>query len=194
MPIVILKNMAKPKTVTKWLQATAVRVSRIHFMYVGIYIASIIVFDSWNLFTHPAIANRWTLAGALLVVTTICWYIGRISFSSDTVYLAVIIALVVVDIIFAGLNVYWERGLASKAVALFAIPIVTAATLRSRSTLLAAAALCTAAYSVSAVRYYNLHYGESLRIELYGYVGLFCASFFILAALLMVIIQPKDRF
>jgi hypothetical protein len=194
MPVVILKNMAKSKSVTKWLQATAVRVNRIHFVYVGIYIASIIVFDSWNLFTHVAIANRWTLAAALLVVTTICWYISRMNFSNDTVYLIVIIALVLADILFAAINVYWERGLASKAVALFAIPIVTAATLRSRSTLLATAALCVAAYSISAVRYYNLHYGESLRIELYGYVGLFCASFFILATLLMVIIQPKDSF
>jgi hypothetical protein len=186
--------MAKSKTTTKWLQATAVRVSRIHFAYVGVYIASIIIFDSWNLFTHPAIADRWTLAGALLITTTVCWYIGRMNFSNDSIYLILIIALVLTDIIFAAMNVYWERGLASKAVALFAIPIVTAATLRSRSTLLASAALCTAAYSISAVRYYNLHYGESFRIELYGYVGLFCASFFILAAILMVLIQPKDNF
>jgi hypothetical protein len=185
--------MSKTKTLNNWLQATTVRVSRIHFIYIAIYIASIIIFDSWNLFTHIEIGNRWTAAGILLIINTACWFIARIKFSSATIYMVLIMLLIIADIIFAAVNVYWERGLASKAVALFAIPIVTSATLRSRSAVLATASLCTAAYSISAVRYYNLHYGESFRVELYGYVGLFCAMFFILAALLLVIIIPKEN-
>jgi hypothetical protein len=186
--------MAKPKPIANWLQATTVRVTRIHFVYIAAYMASIIVFDSWNLFTHPEIGNRWTAAAILLIINTVCWYLARIKFSNDTIYLVLVILIVLADIVFAATNVYWERGLASKAVALFAIPIVTAAVVRSRSTILAAATLSAAAYSTSAIRYYNLHYGESFRIELYGYVGLFCAVFFILAALLMVIVQPKDNY
>jgi hypothetical protein len=185
--------MAKTKAVTNWLQATAVRVTRIHFLYIAAYIASIIIFDSWNLFTHVDISNRWTAAGILLVINTACWYFARIKFSASSIYIGLVMALVTADIIFAATNVYWERGLASKAIALFAVPIITSAALRSRSSLLATAALSTAAYSISAVRYYNLHYGESFRVELYGYLGFFCALFFILAALLMVIIQPKDK-
>jgi hypothetical protein len=185
--------MSKTKTLNNWLQATTVRVSRIHFIYIAVYIASIIIFDSWNLFTHIEIGNRWTAAGILLIINTACWFIARIKFSSATIYMVLIMLLIIADIIFAAVNVYWERGLASKAVALFAIPIVTSATLRSRSAVLATASLCTAAYSISAVRYYNLHYGESFRVELYGYVGLFCAMFFILAALLLVIIIPKEN-
>jgi hypothetical protein len=185
--------MAKANTVTNWLQSTATRVSRIHFLYVAAYIASIIIFDSWNLFTHIEIGNRWTAAGILLIINTICWYVARIKFSSSTIYMFLIMIIIVADIVFAATNVYWERGLASKAVALFAIPLVTSATIRSRSALLATASLCTAAYSISAVRYYNLHYGESFRVELYGYIGFYCTTFFILAALLMVIILPKDK-
>jgi hypothetical protein len=185
--------MAKTKALSNWLQSTATRVARIHFVFIAAYIASVIIFDSWNLFTHGEIANRWTAAGILLIICTICWFIARMKFSGATIYMSLVLVLVAVDIIFAAINVYWERGLASKAVALFAIPIVTAATIRSRSALLATASLCAAAYSTSAVRYYNLHYGESFRIELYGYIGLFCASFFILAALLMVIIQPQNK-
>jgi hypothetical protein len=186
--------MAKTKVKTNWLQSTAVRVARIHFIYIAIYMASIIAFDSWNLFTHAAIGDRWTAAAVFLIVNTICWYIARIKFNSGTVYIFLVLALVIADIIFAATNVYWERGLASKSVLLFAVPIVTAAAIRSRSTILAAASLSTAAYSLSAIRYYNLHYGESFRIELYGYVGLFCAVFFILAMLLMTIILPKDNY
>jgi len=187
--------MAKKSSgVGNWLQATAVRVTRVHFLYAACYMASIVVFDSWNLFAHDAIANRWLVAVILLAINTVCWYIARIKFSSNTIYLIVVLTLIVIDIIFAATNVYWERGLASKAVALFAIPIITAAALRSRSTVLAAASLSTAAYSLAAIRYYNLHYGESFRVELYGYVGFYCAMFFILAGLLLIIIQPKERF
>jgi hypothetical protein len=186
--------MIKTKKNSSWLQATAVRVSRIHFIYVAAYMAAIIVFDSWNLFTHVEISNRWTIAAVLLILNTICWYVARIRFSADTIYIVLILFLVIADIIFAATNVYWERGLASKSVALFTIPIVTAACLRSRSTVLAATSLSMAAYSLSTIRYYNLHYGESFRVELWGYVGFFCAVFFILALLLNVIIQPKDRY
>jgi hypothetical protein len=186
--------MGQAKAVSGWLQATAVRVTRIHFLYVAVYIFSVIIFDSWNLFTHIDIANRWTAAIILLVINTICWYLARIKFLTESIYLVLIVLLIVADIIFAATNVYWERGLASKSVLLFSIPIVTAATLRSRSTLFATTTLSVAAYALSVVRYYNIHYGESLRIELYGYLALLCSVFFILAALLMVIIQPKDKF
>jgi hypothetical protein len=186
--------MAKTKQLTSWLQSTAVRVTRIHFVYIAVYIASIVIFDSWNLYTHTAIGNRWSAASILLVINTVCWYMARIKFARESIYIMLVIVVIIADIVFAATNVYWERGLASKAVLLFAVPIVTAATLRSRSTLLAVASLSTAAYSGSVVQYYNMHYGESFRVELYGYVGLFCALFFILAALLLVIIQPKDRF
>jgi hypothetical protein len=184
----------KSAAIVNWLQATAVRVTRTHFIYIAAYMASIIVFDSWNVFTHPEIGNRWTLAAVLLVINTVIWYTARIKFSSDSIYILLIIVLVIADIVFAGVNVYWERGLASKAVALFAVPILTSAALRSRSSLLAATTLSVAAYSIATMRYFNLHYGESFRAELYGYVGLYCAVFFVLAGLLLIIIRPRDSF
>jgi hypothetical protein len=187
--------MAKSsKSLVNWLQSTAVRVTRVHFLYIAAYMGSTIVFDSWNLFTHPEIANRWTIAAILLILNTIFWYVARIKFSNDTVYIFLILGLVVADILFASMNVYWERGLASKAVFLFAVPIVTSACLRSRSALLATTTLCVAAYSLSVMRYFNLHYGESFRVELYGYMAFYCALFFVLASLLLIIIRPRGNF
>src|SRR4051812_41922984 len=122
----------KTKTQNSWLQAAALRVMRVHFLYVASYIASIIIFDSWNLYPHEAIGNRWTLAGVLLVLNTVFWYICRIKFANQMIYFVAVLALIVADITFAGLNVFWERGLASKAVTLFTVPIIIAATLRSR--------------------------------------------------------------
>ncbi|PJE65713.1 hypothetical protein COU91_00120 [Candidatus Saccharibacteria bacterium CG10_big_fil_rev_8_21_14_0_10_47_8] len=185
----------KPRNTSNWLHTTAVRVTRVHFAYIAFYIASIIVFDMWNLYTHEAITQLWTAAGLMLAVNTVLWYVARMNFSSNNVYVAIILLLIVADIIFASYNVLWQKGLASKSVMLFAVPIITAAVLRSRSTLLATTTLCAAAYSTISVRYFFQHYGESYRVELYGTVGFYCALFFVLAGLLAVIILPRtERF
>lgn len=181
------------KTTSKkpnWIQTNAVRVTRVHFAFVAAYMISIIIFDSWNLYTHEAVTDRWTLAGGLLALNTILWYTARMKFKKISIYVNLILLLVAADLIFAAFNVYWERGLASKSVLLFVLPLITAATLRSRSTLLATSALATAAYSTAAVRYFYQHYGESFRVELYGYLSLYCALFFIFSWLMWVIIRP----
>jgi hypothetical protein len=183
----------KTKQVLTWLQSTATRVTRVHFLYIAAYMASIIIFDTWNLLAHTAVAQRWTAAGILLVLVTLLWYLAHIKFSNESVYVGLILVLVLADIVFAGFNIYWERGLASKSVILFAVPIITAATLRSRSSLFATATLSVAAYSIAIIRYFNLHYGESFRVELYGYLALFSALFYVLAWLLMIMINPKEK-
>lgn len=183
----------KSSTPSNWLRATAVRITRFHFLYIAAYMASIIVFDSWNLITHQAVSNFWTAAGVMLGVNTILWYISRMKFGSDMPYIVILLGLILADIIFAGLTVYWQQGLASKAVALFAVPLITAAALRSRTTLLATTSLCVASYSTATIRYFNAHYGESFRVELYGDVGFYCAMFFVLAGLLWVVIRPDQK-
>jgi hypothetical protein len=185
--------MAKKNlSVSNWLQSTAVRITRVHFVFILAYMGAIIIFDSWNLFTHPEIGNRWTLAAIMLILNTILWFIARVKFSAGTAYVLLVTALIMFDIIFASVNVYWERGLASKAVALFALPIITSACLRSRNALIATTTLCAASYSMATVRYFNLHYGESFRAELYGYTAFYCVLMFVLAGLLLVIIKPQD--
>ena len=186
--------MAKKSTAqASWLQTTAIRVTRVHFLYVAVYILSTIIFDMWNLYAYEVVTQLWTAAGLLLVLNTVLWYLGRMKFSDEKIYAIMVILLVVADIAFAAYNVYWQRGLASKSVALFAVPIITAATLRSRTTLLATSSLCVAAYSMVAVRYFFLHYGESFRVELYGSVGFYSAMFFVLAGLLLIIIKPTKE-
>lgn len=188
--------MAKKSTIVpNWLQTTAVRNMRVHFVYVGAYILATIVFDSWNLYTHQAVSQLWTAASLLLAAVIILWYISRIKFSNSSVYIGLVLALILADIVFASYNVYWQHGLASKSVMLFTVPIVMAATLRSRATLLAATTLCAVAYSTVSVRYFFQNYGLSYRVELWGTIGLYCAVFFVLAGLLMVIILPRgERF
>src|SRR3990167_4992570 len=175
------------------MQATAAKVTNVHFLYIAAYMLSVVVFDSWNLLTHEAVVDFWTAAGVMLVLNTMLWYLSRYRFTTDTAYRFIILALIVADIIFAAFTVYWERGLASSSVILFAVPIVTATALRSRSTLLAATALSVVAYSTATVRFFYQHYGESFRVELYGEIFLYTAVFFILAMLLLIVTHPSNN-
>lgn len=185
----------KSKAQNHWLQTSAVRVTRVHFLFIAVYIMATIVFDSWNLYTHEAVTQLWTAAGILLVINTILWFLARQNYANKSFYVFNVLALILADIIFATYNVYWQQGLASKSVLLFAVPIVTAAALRSRSVLLATTTLCAAAYSTISVRYFFENYGQGYRVELWGTIGLYSAFFFVLALLLMVIIKPtKERF
>ncbi len=186
--------MAKNQsTKSDWLRPAAIRASRIHFAYVGFYMASIVAFDTWNLITHEGIVLRWKAAVLMLLITTVVWYLVHSHGKMPYYYKVLTMALIAADIIFASYNVYWQRGMASKSVALFAVPIITAAILRSRRAVIATATLSLAAYSLAAVRYFHLHYGEGFKVELYGEVGFYAAIFFVLAWLLLVIIKPREE-
>lgn len=162
------------------------RITRVHFLYVAAYMLSIIIFDSWNLITHESVMQRWTLAAALLILNTVIWYLCKVKLKNDNVYRLLLAVLIAADIVFAAVNVYWGRGMASKSVMLFAVPIISAALIRSRSLLLATTALSAAAYSMVSVNYFNAHYGQGFKVELYGETFLYSALFFILAGLLMI--------
>lgn len=183
----------KQKIIDNWARSAAIRVTRIHFAYVGSYIAAIIAFDTWNLISHEGIVWRWKAAAILLVLTTVLWFLAHSKSKAAEYYKVLTLLLIAADIVFAGYNVYWQRGMASKSVALFAVPIITAAVLRSRRLLLATVTLSLAAYSFAAVRYFHLHYGEGFKVELYGEVGFYSALFFVLAWLLLVIIKPREE-
>lgn len=175
-----------------WLQTAVWRVSRVHFFFVLAYAVSIVAFDSWNLIPPDGLAQRWTLAAVLLVVNTICWYASRISFNRNLYYQGLAFLLVVADITLAAFTVYAERGMASRAVALFAVPIIISAILLRRSAVFATAALCTAAYSLAAVRYFAAFPSEGYKIELYGVIAFYSAVFFVLAALVTVLVGIRQ--
>lgn len=174
-----------------WLQTAVRRMTRAHFFFVVAYAVSIIAFDSWNLIPPEGLAKRWTLAAMLLAINTACWYAARIFVTRALYYQGLTLLLVVADIAVAASTVYAERGMASRAVALFAIPIVVSAVIMHRSAVFATAALCTAAYSLAAVRYFAAFPSEGYKIELYGVIAFYSACFFILAALLTVVIRTR---
>lgn len=178
-----------------WLQTNTVRVARLHFFFIAVFAASVIAYDAWKLITAQALQQRWTVAVWMLTITTIVWFIARNTTLSPGIYSTLIMILIAMDLAVAGYSVYSGRGMASRGVALFAIPIAVSAITLSRSALFATASLSTGIYSYAAIRYFTEHPSEGYKVELYGDLLFYGASFFILAALLWVVVrsvQPKS--
>jgi hypothetical protein len=175
---------------TSRLKDPVTRVTGVHFFFAAAYIVSIISFDSWNLIPPDALSARWTFATILLVVTALVWYVLRSGQRRAWVYMASAYMLIVVDIALAAFSVYSERGMASRGVALFAIPIITSAVLMTRAALFTTATLSAAAYSWAAVRYFAQNPSEGYKIELYGILAFYVAGFYIMAALLWAVVRP----
>lgn len=186
MVISILSMSKKPAVLQQSNRVIVLRITRVHFVYVLVYMLSLIIFDSWNLLAHEAILQRWTAAGALLVVNSVIWYLCRANVKSESFYKVLLVVLLACDVLFAGVNVYWQRGMASKAVVLFLIPIISAGLSRSRSLLLATASVSAAVYSIAAVRYFYENYGQGYRVELYGEIFMYSALFFVIAGLMLI--------
>jgi hypothetical protein len=177
------------KNTSSLLQARILGVARAHFFYILFFAASIIAFDANHLVTRENIEYRWMAVVVLLVSNTLVWYLVRASDKSKSFYNALTYVLIVADILFASYILYYDRGMASRSVVLYTIPIAVAAILNSRSALFATAALCTAGYAFAATKYFYDYFNEGYKAELYSVMIFYSACFFILASVLWAIMR-----
>ena len=172
-----------------WLQTNTVRAARVHFVFVFMYAAMVIAYDAWKLITAQSLIERWTVAVLMLITTTVVWFVARNTALSTNVYRALLGILIVMDLLVAGYSIYTGRGMASRGVALFALPIIVSAIYLSRAALFATASISVGVYSYAAIRYFGEHPSEGYKVEMYGDLLFYGASFFVLAALLWVLVR-----
>jgi len=173
------------------LRAATNRLARWHFLYTALFAVQIVVYDAWKLIEPAVVLRRWIMAALLLIVTTTVWYMARGRANDNSLYKRLIFALIVIDIAAASFGIYTQRGMASRAVMLYSVPIVVASVLKSRRAIFTAALLSVAAYSTTAVAYFVLNFNEGYKIELYGEVGFYSVLMLLLASLLWSAIRPK---
>lgn len=173
------------------LKLGTLRVSRIHFLYAVALGVQVVIYDAWKLITPQALLQRWLVTAALLGTTTIVWFLAKSRQFTAAGYRNLIYTLVAIDIFVASFAVYSQRGMASRGVFLYVIPIITAAVLASRSTILATTILSVAAYTSTALAYFVLNFNEGYKIELYGEVGFYSVALFIVGFLAWAVVRPK---
>ncbi len=167
------------------------RVTRIHLIFVVIYIAQIIAFDAGKLITPNAVLWRWIAIGALLSIATLAWVKSHNNNLTDSQYRKLVYLLTLTDIAFASFNIYTQRGMSSRAVILYILALGTIATLRTRASLYATAIFASIAYVATTVAYFVLNFNEGYKIELYGEVLFYAATIIIYAAIIWSLIRPK---
>lgn len=166
-------------------------ICKVHFAFVGLIVAQIILYDASMLIEPVAVLDRWVVAAMLLAITGSIWYFAKSQNGNLLFYKTFLITLIGSDIALASFYVYDSRGMASRAVFLYILPIVIAGLLLSRSALFATAILCIAAYSLTAISYFVWNFNEGYKVELYGEVGFYSAMFLIVAGLLTTILHPR---
>ena len=173
------------------LHINTLRLARVHFLYGLTFAASIIIYDASKLIAPEAVLHRWKYTIGLLLIATVVWYLARLKKDTVGFQKSLIGILICTDIIFASFLVYADRGMASLAVALYTVPLATAAALLSRSALLATAAFSAAAYAFVSVKYFVDFFNEGYKVQLYSTVGFYSAIFFIVALLLTIAVRRK---
>lgn len=174
-----------------WLRRSLIRVAQLHLVFVIIYVAQIIAFDASKLITPEVLAQRWLAAGGLAIVSATVWYLARSKVTSTLNYKLLTWLLIIADLAFASFNVYTQRGMASRAVLLFLIPIVVATILHSRIALFTTAIMAAVIYTTTAILYFVNFFNEGYKIELYGEVLFYSSLFFVVAGLLWAALKSK---
>lgn len=175
------------------LKLRIIRVCRVHFYLALALAVQAMVYDAWRLIQPEAVLERWLVTAGLFIGATTVWLLARNPNKNPGFYTKIVLALVLIDVVAASFIVYQTRGMASRAVMLYAIPIFVAGVLRSRVALIAAAFLSIAAYTSTAVAYFVLNFNEGYKIELYGEVGFYSVVMVLFATLTWALINPSNK-
>lgn len=166
---------------------------KIHFALAGLIIIQTIIYDASMLITPEVVLDRWFVVSMLLLVTGFVWYFVKSKSYRTIPYKALLLSMMITDLALASFSVYSTRGMASKAVLLFIIPIIISGLLMSRSAMFATAIVAIAAYSLTSVAYFVLNFNEGYKVELYGEVGFYSAMFLVVAALLSTVLHSRNN-
>lgn len=175
-----------------WLQQSSVRVGRIFFSLSLIYALTIVLYDAFQLITPDMLLIRWIAVAVFVVVTALLWFAARAKAQNEAYYSRLLYGYVLLSVLFASINVYIQRGMASKAVILYVVPILVAAFLLRRVAVFTATIIAAAAYVLSSIWYAINHPSEGYKIELYGEVGFYAALLFVVAYLAWDVIRSKN--
>lgn len=160
-------------------------------MLVAIYIAQLILFDASKLIPPDIVKERWLSVACLTIACAFIAYLAKINPKNNNLHKLLVFGLASIDTIFAAHNVYMTRGMASRAVVLFILPLIVIAMLMSLSALLLTATICVAVYITTAVSYFVNNFNEGYKVELYGEVGFYSAMMYVVAFLLWAVIKNR---
>lgn len=167
-----------------------IRVAKIHVLIGLVFAGQIIAYDAAKLITPEIVLKRWVALSIFLLGAFITWYLARLN-NSLGVARNLVWFLVATDLIFASYMVYSTRGMASKAVFLFILPILVAACLKRKGAIYLVAALSATSYIVTAIAYFALNFNEGYKIELYGEIAFYGTLLIAIGGMAWALVRTK---
>lgn len=149
------------------------------------------LYDAWQLITPDALIIRWVIFLTFLVVLVALWYVAKYNKSQKKLPF-IIGALILANLIFISLSIFFERGMASRAVMMYSLPILSAAFFNNKRTVYFVALLSVFSYTLSAKWYSVVHPSEGYKIEIYGTI-LFYSIFMFLIAGFVALLSDKGK-
>lgn len=170
-----------------------IRVCRAHMMLIGLIILQIIIFDSTKLITPDIVLLRWQATAIYAMNVVWIWYLARRHSTSARRLNQLLWWLIAADIALVSFQIYIQRGMASRSVALYAIPLISSSLFATRRAIFATAGLIAAAYTTTTVSYFVLNFNEGYKAELYAESGYYAAVALVMASMLWVIVRHKQN-
>ena len=177
---------------TSKFQTTTVRSLRLGIAFTIIFALSTLIYKAWKLLTPDILQQRFFIAIGLILIHMVLLVMANKSTNNFRTYKIILWAQTISFLALAGYAIYSKRGMASNAVVLFLIPIIISSLQRRGKTLFITTTLAATVYSASAITYFRHFPSEGYKVELYGGLLFYCAVFFVIAALLWVLIKSKD--
>ncbi len=172
------------------VRSSFVRIAKLHVIIGMFFGLQIIIYDAGKLITPDVVLKRWVITGLLVLAGAVCWYLARLN-NSATVIRNLAWFLISVDMIVASFSVYTQRGMASRAVFLFVLPILVAGTLHRWGMLYLTTMLAVVVYIITAIVYFTFNFNEGYKLELYGEVGFYSALLFAFASMVWALVRQK---
>jgi hypothetical protein len=175
------------------VRTNILRVTRLHFVYVLALAGQLMLFDATKLLTPEVVMQRWIATALLLLVTTFAWYMARTRLDTIKSYRMLLLSIILLDIAMASFAVYTQRGMASRSVFLYVVPLLSATALMTRAAIFGTLALSIAAYTTTTVVYFVTHFNEGYKAELYGEVGFYSVMLAIVAMFAWNMVRSKRK-
>jgi hypothetical protein len=169
------------------------RVVKWHAGLLGLFVASLLIYEAWNLLTSQALLERWLVIAVLTATLIFVNTASRPIVPKTSYYNYLIIAIITVDIFITSYLVFSQRGMASKAVALFFIPIIASRMFNSIRAIYITTATCAIAYATMTITYFFNNPSEGYKVELYGETAFYAVLLFIGAGILASSLKPYDK-
>jgi hypothetical protein len=172
------------------MRPSLTRISKLHIFVSLVLAAQIILYDAGKVITPDVVLKRWSVTAILAIVSTACWYLARIKNGPQVAH-RLVWALVTIDMFVAAFTVYTQRGMASRGVILFILPILTAAVLRRKGMIYLTTILAIVTYVLTAIAYFVLNFNEGYKIELYGELSFYSGILLIVGAMSWSLVRTK---